>query len=166
MLEDMEGHRCNPDMNLDFDTRWYQIIAAENEKMYGCFVPWQPQSHENHTGDEIEICTSSEKGILATQKYIHFYGAKLSHNMTPCATFETFPGLPDIDDTENKQDEAYIRLYLKTKIKIKSIIIHYDSATLTAEIGGYVGMFLGVSFIDLVLLFNVILLNMIRKLFD
>ena len=78
----------------------------------------------------------------------------------PCADFDIFPGLPRIDKGDN-DTIAYIRLYIKPKIKIKSIIIYYDSHTLAAEIGGYVGMFLGVSMVDL----SVLLCSGMKKLF-
>ena len=58
--------------------------------------------------------------------------------------------MPDIDEKDNDPNEAYVRLYLKTKIKVKSTVLYYDSTTLAAEIGGYIGMLLGVSLVDLV----------------
>ena len=152
-------------MNLNFDIKWYQNIADENYKLYGCSVPWHPSFQSNLTGDDIATCRSSEKGLLATKNYDDLW-ADFSPDMVPCATFEIFPGLSDIDDTDNKQDEAYIRLYFKTKIKVKKIIIHYDAATLSAEIGGFIGMILGVSIIDLVILLNAFFLNMNRRFFD
>ena len=154
-LQDVEGHRCNPDMNLEFDSVWYERIAAVNEKLFGCSVPWHPPIFSNTTGKRIKICDNSEIGFSAYQKFRDFYDAQLSEAMIPCAMFDIFTGLPDVDDTDNSMDEAYIRLYLKTKMKIKSTIVHYDVTTLTAEIGGYVGMFLGVSFMDIgVLLYS------------
>ena len=162
-LENLEGYRWNPDMNLNFDTRWYQNIATENENVFGCSVPWHPKYRSNVTGDEIKICQSAEKARKARKRYGTLWAAKLSHEWIPCATFETSPGLPDIDDTDNNQEEAFIRLYVKRKIKIKSIIMHYDSTTLTAEIGGYIGMFLGVSIVDLGILLNAFLLNLAHE---
>ena len=40
--------------------------------------------------------------------------------------------------------------------------MHCDSTTLTAEIGGYIGMFLGVSIVDLGILLNAFLLNLVH----
>ena len=44
-IGDTEGHLCNSDYNLMFDEKWYEHIANENEKMFGCTVPWHPQYH-------------------------------------------------------------------------------------------------------------------------
>ena len=164
-LKDVEGHRCNPEMNLEFDTAWYERIAKVNEKLFGCSVPWHPPIWSNITGKMVKICGETDVGLQSYQKFRDFYDAKLSEDMIPCAMFEVFTGLPDVDDADNSMDEAYIRLYLKTKMKIKTTIIHYDATTLTAEIGGYVGMFLGVSLMDIGVLFYSSSILMANKVF-
>ena len=77
----------------------------------------------------------------------------ISHEYTPCDGFDVFLGLPFINDG-NDENEAYIRLYVNSKIKVKKIIIYYDSTTFAGEVGGYIGMLLGVSFVDLAIIFN------------
>ena len=150
-------------MNLNFDSIWYERIAESNEKLFGCSVPWHSPVFSNITNNIIRICNTSKSGFLAYQKFRDFYDAQLSEDMVPCAMFEIFTGLPDVDEIDNSMDEAYIRLYLKTKIKIKSTIIHYDATTFTAEIGGYVGMFLGFSLMDIGILFHSSFLGMAHK---
>ena len=119
----------------------------------------------------IKICGETDVGLQSYQKFRDFYDAKLSEDMITCAMFEIFTWLPDVDDADNSMDEAYIdiktmnMLYLKTKIKIKTTIIHYDATTLTAEIGGYVGMFLGVSLMDIGVLFYSSSILMANKVF-
>ena len=54
----------------------------------------------------------------------------------------------------NDPNEAYIRLYVNPNIKVKSIVIYYDSTTFAGEVGGYIGMLLGVSVVDLAIIFN------------
>ena len=58
-----------------------------------------------------------------------------------------------------------MRLYLKAKIKVKSVILHYDSTTFAAEIGGYVGVLLGVSIVDIAILSRSTFLKIVRKFF-
>ena len=52
----------------------------------------------------------------------------------------------------------------KPDIKVKSTVMYYDSTTLAAEIGGYVGMFLGVSMVDLAMAFNFFFLIMMKRI--
>ena len=73
----------------------------------------------------------------------------ISPESTPCANFEISLGLPKIDDTDNNMNEAYIRMYPKAQIKMKTTVLYYDFTTLAAEIGGYAGICLGVSLVDI-----------------
>ena len=89
--------------------------------------------------------------------------APISKGDVPCARYDIDLGYPDVSDKED-MNEAFIKFYLKTDIKVKSTVIYYDSTTLAAEIGGYVGMFLGVSLVDLAIIFNSFLLVTIQRL--
>ena len=110
--------------------------------------------------NQVEICNNTSDGKKAYADYLVSKSADVvSREEVPCADFVIFPGLPLIQKGNN-YTMAYIRLYIKPSIKIKSIIIYYDSHTLAAEIGGYVGMFLGVSMVDL----SVLLCSGIKKL--
>ena len=81
----------------------------------------------------------------------------------PCELYDVDLGLPVIDSDDNPMNEAYVKLYLKTKVRIKKTVIYYDSTTFAAEIGGYVGMFLGVSLVDIAILFNSCFLLFVQK---
>ena len=74
--------------------------------------------------------------------------------------------LPVIDSDDNPNSEAYVKLYFKTRLRIKKIVIYYDTTTLTAEIGSYVGMFLGVSLVDLAILFSSFCLSLFKNSTD
>ena len=58
-------------------------------------------------------------------------------------------GIPDIDDTNNDMNEAYLKLYLNAEVPVKTTILYYDSVELGAELGGFIGMILGISLVDL-----------------
>ena len=77
----------------------------------------------------------------------------LNEEAVPCSWFDVFLGLPFINEG-NDENEAYIRLYVNPKIKVKKIVIYYDSTTFAGEVGGYIGMLLGFSVIDLAIIFN------------
>ena len=150
-------------MNANFDNAMYQHIADENFKLFGCSVPFHPPSYSISTYEIIKICRNATNGLKAFQNFESLRNAILSEDFIPCENFNFFLGMPDIDEKDNDPNEAYVRLYLKTKIKVKSTVLYYDSTTLAAEIGGYIGMLLGVSLVDLVIIANSSILKMIAK---
>ena len=144
----------------------YQLIGEQNDEMFGCSVPWHPDIYSlTPHKTKVEICNQSDLGHDATKQYDKFVDGIITENLVPCAWFDIFPGLTDVDDTDNNIDEAYVRLYLKAKIKVKSVILHYDSTTFAAEIGGYVGVLLGVSMVDIAIISRSTFLKIIRKFF-
>ena len=143
----------------------YQLIGEKNDEMFGCSVPWHPDMYSLKRRTEVKICNQSDLGLDATKQYDKFVDGIITKNLVPCAWFDIFPGLRDVDDTDNNIDEAYVRLYLKAKIKVKSVILHYDSTTFAAEIGGYVGVLLGVSIVDIAILSRSTFLKIVRKFF-
>ena len=67
-------------------------------------------------------------------------------------------GIPSIDNRPtNPSKEAYIKLYMKSSVKVKCVIMYYDRSTFAAEIGGYVGMLMGMSVMDFIMLCNTVL---------
>ena len=153
-------------MNFNYDQKWYSRIAKENEKRFGCTVPFHPPIYSELTNNKIKICDNLTLGQKAQGHYLDSRDNQVSANDTPCAKFDIDLGLPDIDYDDNEENEAFIRLYIKTEIRVKSITIYYDLTSFGAEIGGYVGMFLGVSLIDLAIMFNSGVLKCVHKIWD
>ena len=141
-------------------------IARTSQELYGCSVPFHPPTYSENGNKEIEICNNITAGMNAHDHYMSYLGSVVSSKDKPCAIFDINVGLPDIDDEGNDMKEAYVRLYLKTEIKVKSIVIYYDSTTFAAEVGGYVGMIIGVSIVDLAILFNAGALKIIYKMLN
>ena len=151
-------------MSLDYDRIFYNRIAQENEKLFNCSVPFHPSIKSERTHNPIEICHNVLTGKKAFDNFNNAEPSSiLSAKNTPCAGFDIFTGLPDVDNDGNNDKEAYIRLYLNVKIKVKSIVIYYDSTTFAGEIGGYIGLLLGVSLVDLVIMFNSGLMRLLHN---
>ena len=163
-MGDLDGHRCNSEMNLKFDEEFHKIASNENTNKYGCTVPFHPSISFTKEGENSKICENETLGILAFNYYDALRSSSWSPELTPCARFDIFIGLPDIDDTDNKNEEATIKLYMNTDIKVKSIVLYYDSTTLVAQIGGCVGMLLGISIVDVVKTFNSIFNHIVHKI--
>ena len=149
-LGNLKGHQCSAENNLMYDILLYNRIAKENEKYFNCSVPFHPPIYSDVTGTDVKICNNNETGRLAYKNFKEMLGpGVLPPEETPCAEFDIFLSLPDIDIEDNNNDEGYIRLHLPLKIKLKSIVLYYDSYTFAAEIGGCIGMLLGISLVDL-----------------
>ena len=56
-------------------------------------------------------------------------------------------GYPIIDTTNI--DEAYVKLYFKMAVQIHKNILAYSTLSFLAEVGGYIGLLLGFSLLDL-----------------
>ena len=136
----------------------------DNQKMLGCSVPFHPPIERVSSHQDVEICNNSTLGKLAFDGYRNSIQTNILDQI-PCAGFYIFLGLPSIDVDGNDPKQAYIRLFIKPKIKVKSIVLYYDEATLLGDIGGYVGMFLGVSLVDLAVFCNSGFLKLVKRKF-
>ena len=136
----------------------------DNQKMLGCSVPFHPPVKLESGRQDVEICNNSDVGKMAFRNYRNSIQTNIVDQI-PCVGFDIVLGLPSIDVDGNDPNQAYIRLFIKPKIKVKSIVIYYDKSTLLGDIGGYVGMFLGVSLVDLALFFNSGFLKLVGRRF-
>ena len=139
-------------MSLKYDENFYNRVATENEHELNCSVPFHSPAIKDKTGRNITICGSVDSGRKAFDRYIRYYNSRiLSLDNKPCSRFDVSLGLPDINEGGDP-NAAFVRLYMAFEIKVKRIVAYYDSTTLAAEIGGYIGMLLGFSLVDLVVL--------------
>ena len=75
---------------------------------------------------------------------------------------DIFLGVPFIDKNGSKE-KAYTKLYLKSKVRVKTTSLAYDWLTLLAELGGYTGLLLGLSGVGLVFLLTSVLEKEVTK---
>jgi hypothetical protein len=156
----LEEHDCNSEMNHNYDNTLYNIVAHKNEIQLNCSVPFHPPTVSKVTGKAIDVCNNSEMGRNALNNLLSLKnkGPDLPNN-TPCAGMNVFLGQPDVGKN-TLEDQGFIRLYLKSEVKVKSVILYYDFTTFAADIGGYIGMFLGISLVDFTIKCNSALFNL------
>ena len=132
-----------------FDTTLYTRINEELEKNFSCTVPFLPTIRSNFTGNISEICNEPNKSMSAVRLY-DFLRASGQSNIcgTPCEGMDVYLGLPFISKTEHNW--GHIKIYLKSTVKIKRTVLDYTFLSLVAEVGGYVGLLLGISVVKLV----------------
>ena len=166
---DLEEYACNSETNLKYDEMVYNTIAYENEKQLNCSVPFHPPTTSKLTQGIIEICNNSESGAKAYANFKSYTrsGPQETKNK-PCATMDFLLGIPHVVGKAKKMNsgyDAYIRLYINSNVKVYSIIMYYDFTTLAAEIGGYIGMCMGISLVDFTILCNNALFKMVTERF-
>ena len=82
---------------------------------------------------------------LFLEDYEYKLGAG-SNCSKPCAFMGVFFGIPI--KSKNDPDEAYIKFYFKTQINVRVSHLAYTGLSLFGELGGYVGLLLGISCMD------------------
>ena len=154
-------------MNQNYDKEFYNRVANKNQKELNCSVPFHPATMSKTNGKPIEICKHSDTGKKAVENWLSLLdsGADLSNNK-PCTEMNSMLGLPDKSDNNignQSNHEAFVRLYMKSELRVKSIVLYYDFTALAADIGGYIGMFLGMSLVDFTVRFNTVLFKYITQ---
>ena len=72
----------------------------------------------------------------------------------PCETMTvTFAGFDSTADNGN-ENETYVKFYMKEQIQVKTSHLSYSKVSFLAEVGGYIGLLLGVSLMDFALLID------------
>lgn len=100
------------------------------------------------TGLSIQVVKSrtSETGLTNPS----FLGSDSVRNLgtcnAPCASIDTHFGIPDTQ--ESRKGSIHLKLYFKQLIAVKESHVSYPLESLFAELGGYMSLILGVSFMD------------------
>ena len=137
-LLDYGGDVCNNDKDYSKDLCLDAAIQKELLSKIGCTDPFGP----NRT----HICTKQYEGRKANEI---ISAAKENPNVDcyhPC----NFSSITLSELTETglygaPSDEAMVRLHFSEIIKVSETYYTYSPLSMIAEIGGYVGLFLGVS---------------------
>ena len=79
----------------------------------------------------------------------------------PCSTMDPDLGLPFV----GKQDDgiAYLKMYMLSTVKVKKTVLDYTWLSMLAEIGGYTGLLLGVSVVNVTGVIDKCLDNLWRR---
>ena len=147
-----------------FDKTLYTRINEELDKSIGCTVPFLPAIRLNFTGNISEICIEPNKSKSAVELY-DFLRSSGQSNLrgTPCEGMDVYLGLPFISKTGDNW--GHIKIYLKSTVKIKRTVLDYTFLSLVAEVGGYVGLLLGISVVKLVMNMNSFFTQYLEKQF-
>ena len=78
----------------------------------------------------------------------------------PCSSMAFTLGFP-VYDAYDDFNQSRVKIYFKSRISERRNVITYDEVTLLAEIGGYMGLFLGISLLHIVEILLTFLLDII-----
>ena len=138
------GEKCNPDLSYNRDACFQTMVFNQSMEEYGCTTPWGP--NKDH------ICTNETIGREAHRLYKEFF---IWRNATKA--LENCPKSCTIMKLRTANEKYGLQAYIKGKRTASLHIRLYETITVTedqyiyiwlnlvAEIGGYVGLFLGYS---------------------
>ena len=130
---------------------------------HGCTVPWMP--------DPI-ICTQDNlKGtidnLLSTYRVVIKSGKILEMCQQPCNTMKFVFGWPDMandrgrgtqqfllqsyifNNFQQEKESGSVRIYFGVRVIVKRSVLDYTWLSAVAELGGYVGLLLGIAVVDI-----------------
>ena len=127
------------DYNFDFCTHKY--IEHKSMEKFGCTTPFGP--------DKNNICTNITVAKQVFQQYQTIWKAH-SVCKVPCKTYYIRPmKMGESLNTHGRYKKTTkwtkMSLHLNEEVIVSEEVFLYDGLSLIAEIGGYVGLFLGVS---------------------
>ena len=103
---------------------------------YGCVIP-------TLTNQPNETSCNMNKEMI---KEFWILLGNIANCTIPCA--DMVVTFPPYGSDSGSQNEAFVKFYLKNIIRIQSSFWSYTPINLLAEIGGYVGLLLGMSLLD------------------
>ena len=138
---------CDPKLDRGYD----DCLKEAHDKLFltklGCYHPFmtktkEPNKHCNYgnfTKHERKLYLSIYKGLNS----VRYSGACSA----PCASIDTYFGIPDTQDY--RKGNIHLKLYFRHLINVKEDHVAYPIGSLFAELGGYMGLLLGISLMDL-----------------
>ena len=158
-----EQMECDNSMNYLFDDTLYHRINEDLEKHFNCTVPFLPPIQSKLTGHKTEICNEVNKSITAIERYDYLRSSGQSTLCpSPCEGIDIYLGLPFISPSTS--NFTYIKIYLKSNVKIKRIVYDYTFLSLIAEAGSYIGLILGISLVNIALNLNLLIIKRVKQI--
>ena len=115
-------------------------------KNHGCMLPL----YTNNPNETQCIVEKSHYATYVNVRWNYFH----DFCITPCEKMRVNYAGHDSMDPNGQDNEAYVKFYIKDEIQVKKSHLSYSEVSLLAEVGGYVGLLLGVSLKDIASLFD------------
>ena len=145
------GQQCNPDPGYSRDACFQAMLFNQSMTEFGCTTPWG--TNKDH------ICTNATLGKAAHELYRYYFDSKMGSLEKNATIAETCPksctimkfqneelidAKPTQKDIDGKRS-ASLHLKFEETITVTEDQYYYIWLNLVAEVGGYMGLFLGYS---------------------
>ena len=128
--------------SFDFLSNINQVLDKDFLKNHGCLFPLETNK-PNGT-----MCTFLNQSHDSTWDGVIYRKFKEFCHL-PCVTMQVrFAGLDGTTDNGN-ENETFVKFYIKDQIQVRESHLSYTEVSLLAELGGYVGLIIGVSLMDI-----------------
>lgn len=152
---DYGGDKCESDPNYHFDFCQEEHILKTSLKEIGCSTPY---------GFNLDfVCTDKERPSKALKL---LNDMRLTKNISkeecphPCNFIQTkLETIMESGDGDGKMSDIYLEMEFDQFIKVTESYISYTELEFFAEIGGYLGLFLGISVFSLSQVFDFFLVH-------
>lgn len=104
---------------------------------FGCVTPFGY--------NKTNICTNSTLAKKAHDYFDHTFKSYSDNCLKPC-TYFLIDAIKIDEYNRTDKETAYLQLSFQEYVKVTTAFYNYLTLSMIAEIGGYVGLFLGVSF--------------------
>ena len=138
---------CDDKMDVGYDRCIHANRDKRALKYLGCTCPAMSHS-QTQSCDFVNISdaqvTKLKNGLL-DEIITEVYDQDCSN---PCSVMDITYGFPGTAKHSNEQI-GEVKMYFKSHITVKRSVLVYEETQLMAEIGGYIGLILGFSLLDL-----------------
>ena len=150
-LLDYGGDPCNNDKAYQIDVCNANETEMKSLNTVGCTTPYMP--------NKTKICTDANKGKMAYEIYEKFMPSLSEQNHEschfPCSYFKVSSEISLVSNRNTKH--ASVALNFEQLIQDTKSYYIYSGLSFIAEIGGYVGLFLGISINQMANLLDIII---------
>ncbi|XP_023349378.1 uncharacterized protein LOC111718108 [Eurytemora carolleeae] len=140
----VHGKLCNSELNTGFDSCNEQWLHDYSVAEYGCISPWN-NVPSNYSVCKNKTCTSGVNDIVLN--WVNGFNDSMCGS--PCESSEVMFASQFSYKVEG-MGYGYLAITFKQSVKVTRSSIPYGFLEMLAEVGGYVGLFLGVSIQQLV----------------
>ena len=155
MLDTLKEETCEADENYHRDDCYDSAAFRESMETLNC--TWPLLRNKDH------ICIEQDKAKVA-QKIGKDYGKYWTKLVSNCASSCSFVKVSYSFLRETNLKPKQIRFLFPESIEVQSAFYVYKELSLIAEVGGYVGLFLGYSVYQITDMFDMFFSSLKRKL--
>ena len=140
-----EGRPCNNEPEYDKDLCTDAELESKSLETFGCTTPFG--------ANKDKICQDQVIGSKALKLYKDTFMNKRATNCnSPCSFVST-----KAMKTREIYGDGFVKMFLKENIQVIEAYHLYSGLSFIAEVGGYVGLFLGVSVNQISTMVNAVL---------